>query len=150
MTQTRETFQFGDITVDIREFRVRRGDDPLILTPRAFDVLVVLLKNAGRVVEKQEIFDSVWKDTFVTDNALVKIVKELRNALGDSAETPHLIETVPKRGYRFIAEVTQNSVETDPRSPEDVTESPNPAGIVPETSIGGSSSNVLVSRKDLV
>ena len=107
MTQSRETFHFENVTVDTKEFRVIRGGDQVFLTPRAFDVLVVLVQNAGRVVGKQEIFDSVWKDTFVTDNALVKIIRELRNTLGDDADDPHLIETVPKRGYRFIAEVAQ-------------------------------------------
>jgi DNA-binding winged helix-turn-helix (wHTH) protein len=93
---------FDDIAVDCENFRVRKNGQGVTLTPRAFDVLIFLLKNGGRVVEKQEIFDSVWKDAFVSDNALTKIVKEIRHALGDSAEAPRYIETVPKRGYRFI------------------------------------------------
>ncbi|HEX3100237.1 MAG TPA: winged helix-turn-helix domain-containing protein, partial [Pyrinomonadaceae bacterium] len=75
------------------------------LTPRAFDVLLFLIKNGGRVVEKQEIFDEVWKDIFVGDNALTKVVKEIRHALADDAGNPHYIETVPKRGYRFLPDV---------------------------------------------
>ena len=124
MTQSRETFHFENVTVDTKEFRVIRGADQVFLTPRAFDVLVVLVQNAGRVVGKQEIFDSVWKDTFVTDNALVKIIRELRNTLGDDADDPHLIETVPKRGYRFIAEVTQ---EQEPVADRNDGEMPVPA-----------------------
>src|SRR5687768_12450317 len=147
MNERKEVFQFENITVDVPDFRVTRDAEPVVLTPRAFDVLLVLIKNAGHVVEKQAIFETVWKDTFVTDNALVKIVKELRSALGDSADTPHLIETVPKRGYRFIAQVRR----TEPApATQDATESPAAAVIAPESSGGGSSRNVLVSRKDLV
>ena len=69
-------FHFGPFAVDGANFIVLKEGQAVTLTPRAFDVLVFLLKNAGRVVEKQEIFDAVWKDTFVTDNALTKIVKD--------------------------------------------------------------------------
>jgi DNA-binding winged helix-turn-helix (wHTH) protein/TolB-like protein len=103
-------FHFGPFTVDGANFIVRKEGQAVTLTPRAFDVLLFLLKNAGRVVEKQEIFDAVWKGTFVTDNALTKIVKDLRHALEDSAESPLYIETIPKRGYRFIAMI-ENAVE---------------------------------------
>jgi TolB-like protein/DNA-binding winged helix-turn-helix (wHTH) protein/Tfp pilus assembly protein PilF len=100
-----QVYRFDDIVVDGENFRVRRNGRILTLTPRAFDVLLVLLKNSGRAVEKQEIFESVWKDTFVSDNALTKIIRELRHALADSSSAPRFIETVPKRGYRFIGEI---------------------------------------------
>src|SRR5207249_8494069 len=58
-----------------------------------------------RVVEKQELFEKIWKETFVTDNTLMRAVKEIRRELGDDAGAPRYIETVHKRGYRFIAEV---------------------------------------------
>lgn len=103
-------FHFGPITVDGENFSVTKNGRAVTLTPRAFDVLFFLINHAGRVVEKQEIFDAVWKETFVSDNALTKIVKELRHALGDSAENSRYIETVPKRGYRFIAAI-ENAVE---------------------------------------
>jgi len=91
--------------VDSENFRVTKGGEEVSLTPRAFDVLRVLLARAGKVLEKQVIFDTVWKETFVTDQALTKIIKELRHALGDPAREPRYIETIPKRGYRFIADV---------------------------------------------
>jgi TolB-like protein/DNA-binding winged helix-turn-helix (wHTH) protein/Tfp pilus assembly protein PilF len=96
------TYRFDGVTVDIANFRVSRNGSTVTLTPRAFDVLRVLLHNSGTVVERRELFDEVWKDTFVTDNALSKVIKELRHALSDSADAPHYIETIPKRGYRFI------------------------------------------------
>lgn len=98
-------YRFDDVTIDCENFRVQKDGRNITLTPRAFDVLIFLIKNSGRVVEKQEIFDQVWKDTFVGDNALTKIIKEIRQAINDDASQPRYIETVPKRGYRFIANI---------------------------------------------
>jgi TolB-like protein/DNA-binding winged helix-turn-helix (wHTH) protein/tetratricopeptide (TPR) repeat protein len=98
-------YRFDGITIDAENFRVQKSGSNIALTPRAFDVLIFLIKNAGRTMEKQEIFDAVWKDTFVSDNALTKIIKEIRHALNDHAAHPLYIETVPKRGYRFIGKI---------------------------------------------
>ncbi len=100
-------YRFDDITVDAANFRVSRNGSAVTLTPRGFDVLRFLVKNSGTVVERRELFDEVWKDTFVTDNALSKVIKELRHALEDSADDPKYIETVPKRGYRFIGQMKE-------------------------------------------
>jgi TolB-like protein/DNA-binding winged helix-turn-helix (wHTH) protein/Flp pilus assembly protein TadD len=108
MSTDEKFYRFDDVTVDGENFRVQKDGQNITLTPRAFDVLLVLIKNGGRVIEKQEIFDKVWKETFVGDNALTKIIKEIRHALNDDANNPRYIETVPKRGYRIIAEIKQN------------------------------------------
>lgn len=108
VTTSKNIYRFDDITVDTETFCVQKDGRNITLTPRAFDVLTFLIKNAGRVVEKQEIFEFVWKDTFVSDNALTKIIKEIRHALEDLADAPHYIATVPKRGYRFIGEVKED------------------------------------------
>src|SRR5215471_9287722 len=99
------SYYFDDVVVDLENFRVLKGDEPQPLEPRAFNLLVYLIENRGRVVEKQELFDQVWKDTFVTDNALTRAIKEIRRAIGDDAASPRHIETIPKRGYRFVAEL---------------------------------------------
>ncbi|HEX8287720.1 MAG TPA: winged helix-turn-helix domain-containing protein, partial [Pyrinomonadaceae bacterium] len=104
-------YQFDDISVDCENFRVRKNGQNVTLTPRAFDVLTLLIKNEGRVVEKQEIFEIVWKDTFVSDNALTKIIKEIRHAIIDDAAHPRYIETVPKRGYRFIGKIEEKPIQ---------------------------------------
>ena len=96
-------FRFDDVTVDEKNFRLEKGGDPRSLTPRAFDVLLYLIKQDGRLVEKQEIFEQVWKESFVTDNALTRVIKEIRRAIGADAGDPKYIETIPKRGYRFAA-----------------------------------------------
>jgi len=98
-------YYFDDVVIDRDNFRVRKGDQLKALTPRAFDVLIYLIEQRGRVVEKQELFEQVWKETFVTDNALMRAVKEIRRELGDDAGAPRYVETVHKRGYRFIGEL---------------------------------------------
>lgn len=99
-------FRFGPFVLDRKNFQLEKDGQPVTITPRAFDVLALLLSNPQSVVEKQQIFEAVWKDTFVTDNALTKVVKEIRRVLEDSADAPRFIETIPKRGYRFIGEVS--------------------------------------------
>src|SRR6185503_18768938 len=104
-----DAFHFGDVVVDTKNFRVVRDGQEVTLTPRAFDVLVFLIRNSGRVVEKQELFSEIWKGTFVSDNALTKVIKEIRHTLNDDATAPRYIETIPKRGYRFMAEVMEGA-----------------------------------------
>jgi DNA-binding winged helix-turn-helix (wHTH) protein len=70
-------YRFDNITVDCRSFRVQKAGQDVSLTPRAFDVLVLFLRNCGQVVDKQKLFEQVWKKTFVSDNALTKIIKEI-------------------------------------------------------------------------
>lgn len=116
-------YRFDGFTVDAEDFVVKKDGTSLTLTPRAFDVLLLLLQHSGHVVEKQDLFEKVWKGSFVSDNALTKIIKELRHVLADSAGTPRYIETIPKRGYRFIGtledeeKITNDDVELVQSSP---------------------------------
>jgi eukaryotic-like serine/threonine-protein kinase len=98
-------YLFDDVVVDRENFRVLKKGETQTLEPRAFNLLLFLVQNHGRVLEKQLLFENIWKDAFVTDNALTRAIKEIRRALGDDANAPRYIETLPKRGYRFIAEV---------------------------------------------
>jgi Tol biopolymer transport system component/DNA-binding winged helix-turn-helix (wHTH) protein len=93
---------FGDVRVDLAAERVWRGDEVVDLEPKAFGVLRHLIDHPGRLVSKQELLDDVWHGTAVTDNALTRVVAQLRKALGDDARDARYIETVPTRGYRFI------------------------------------------------
>ncbi|MEM8934751.1 MAG: transcriptional regulator, partial [Acidobacteriota bacterium] len=95
------------------------------LHPKAMEVLVVLASRDGEVVSKDEVLAAVWPGTFVSDQVLANAVWELRRAFGDDARSPRFIQTVPKRGYRLLAEVLPEAPPT--RSPES-TESPEPAG----------------------
>ncbi|MGH9767561.1 MAG: winged helix-turn-helix domain-containing protein, partial [Blastocatellia bacterium] len=98
-------YKFGDVRVEPQTFKVWRGGAPLPLEPKAFETLVFLINHRGRLVEKDELLDAIWKDTFVTPNALTRVIARLRRALGDDAKEAKYIETAPTRGYRFIAEV---------------------------------------------
>src|SRR3954471_2299991 len=73
--------------------------------PKAFDVLAVLVERRGELVSKDQLLDAVWPDTHVADGVLKVSIAELRRALGDSASPPRFIETVHRRGYRFVAPV---------------------------------------------
>lgn len=97
-------YEFDNVKIDCQNFQVLKNGELRRITPRAFEVLIYLIQNGGRVVGKQELFDEIWKETFVTENALTRMVKEIRQVLGDDADAPRYIETVPKRGYRFIAQ----------------------------------------------
>ena len=107
-------YYFDDLVIDRENFRFLKQNEPKSLTPRAFDVLVYLIEHRGRVVEKQELFEAIWKETFVTDNALMRAVKEIRRELGDNANAPRYVETVHKRGYRFMAEVSESAEMSEP------------------------------------
>ncbi|MFN0122743.1 MAG: winged helix-turn-helix domain-containing protein [Blastocatellia bacterium] len=98
-------YQFDDIHVDPHEFRAWRGGQPLSLEPKALESLLYLLTQPGRLVEKDELLREVWRDAFVTPNALTRVIAQLRKTLGDDVRAPRYIETVPTRGYRFIADV---------------------------------------------
>jgi Tol biopolymer transport system component/DNA-binding winged helix-turn-helix (wHTH) protein len=99
-----ERYAFGGLVVDVRRFQVERDGHAIALEPKAFDLLVLLIGRRGDVVSKQEILERIWADTAVTDNALTRVVAQLRKALGDDFRDARFIETVPTRGYRWLAE----------------------------------------------
>jgi Tol biopolymer transport system component/DNA-binding winged helix-turn-helix (wHTH) protein len=103
--QTSFTFRFADIEVREPELRVIRSGEPLAIEPKAFRVLIYLLRHAGHLVPKEEILTAVWGDTAVTDNSLTRAIALLRRLLDDDPHTPRYIETVSTAGYRFICPV---------------------------------------------
>ncbi|MEO5822977.1 MAG: winged helix-turn-helix domain-containing protein [Vicinamibacteraceae bacterium] len=98
-------YAFGDVELDAGRVLVLKGGTPATLEPKAFAVLQLLAERAPHVVDKAEIFAVVWKDTAVTDNALTRIVAQLRKALDDDAKAPRYIATVSARGYRLLPPV---------------------------------------------
>ena len=101
----RFVFRFSDVEVHEQELRATRGSEALELEPKAFRVLVYLIKNAGRLVTKSELIDAVWGETAVTDNSLTRVIALLRRVLGDDVREPRFIATVTTVGYRFICKV---------------------------------------------
>src|SRR5204863_4967763 len=77
------------------------------LAPKVFDILLTLVEKSGRVLDKDELIQQVWADTFVEEGNLARNVSTLRKALGESAEGRQYIETIPRRGYRFVAPVRE-------------------------------------------
>ena len=104
--QGREVYDFGPFTVEPKERTLRRDGQAVPLPPKAFDLLVVLVTRASRLVTKEELLKEVWPETFVEEANLSYTVSLLRRALGDEGERHQYIDTVPKQGYRFVAPVT--------------------------------------------
>jgi DNA-binding winged helix-turn-helix (wHTH) protein len=98
---TRVIYRFEHFEVDDTEFRLSARGEALQIEPKTLRVLLCLLENRNRLVRKQELLDAVWKDAFVTESTLIRIISLLRKALADDKHEPRLIETVPTLGYRF-------------------------------------------------
>jgi DNA-binding winged helix-turn-helix (wHTH) protein len=101
---------FGEFEVDTAAARLMRDGVPVHLEPRTLHLLVFLLDHQRRLVTKAELIEQVWSSAFVTDNALDRAVARLRKALGDDVRAPRFIETVPTQGYRFVAEVSSETI----------------------------------------
>jgi DNA-binding winged helix-turn-helix (wHTH) protein len=107
-------YRFRNFRLDVAERLLFDGDTPAALSPKAFDTLVLLITNAGRVLSKERLLEEVWEGSFVEENNLAQNISQLRRILGETAEIK-FIETVPKFGYRFVAEVAcdESSVTTE-------------------------------------
>src|SRR5580700_2718464 len=108
LTQFKSTYRFGLFEADLASGELLRQGSRVRVQDQPFRVLTILLERAGEIVSREELQQKLWPaDTYVEfDGSLNAALKKLRSALGDSADNPIFIETVPKRGYRFIAPVT--------------------------------------------
>src|SRR5262245_28173065 len=100
-------YRFADFTLDVSEHRLLCGSKEIYLQPKTFETLRYLIEHQGHLATKQELLDALWADAFVTENALSRCIKEVREALGDDAHQPRYIKTVPRLGYKFIADVEE-------------------------------------------
>lgn len=101
-----EIFVFGEYRLDVRERRLWRRDVIVSLSPKTFDLLVVMLQGAGRLLEKDYLIRSVWPDSYVQDANLSVHIATIRKILGKTTDVEQFIETVPKIGYRFVVPVS--------------------------------------------
>ncbi|MEO8525362.1 MAG: winged helix-turn-helix domain-containing protein [Caldimonas sp.] len=118
-----DRFAFGDFVLERNQQRVlRRDGTDLGLTPRLFSALLLFVERAGELLDKDTLFLAVWPGVVVEENNLSQVVSALRRALGDDAQGSRYIQTVPRRGFRFVATVRQiDAAEVDPVStPDDV------------------------------
>lgn len=102
----RHFYDFGPFRVDESERLLLRGEDLVPLTPKAFELLLVLVESGGHVLTKAELMKCVWPDSFVEEANLSHNIYKLREALGEGRDGEKYIETVPRRGYRFVAKVS--------------------------------------------
>src|SRR5260370_26347466 len=101
---------FKSFRLDTANHLLWRNGDRIPLAPKAFDVLAYLVEHAGQLVTQDEILEALWSETYVNPEILRKYILEVRKTLGDRPDNPEFIETVPKRGYRFVAPVLEESV----------------------------------------
>src|ERR1700731_2608217 len=100
---------FKAFRLDTAKQLLWRDGDRVPIAPKAFDVLAYLVEHAGRVVTQDEILEALWSETYASPEVLRKYILEIRKALGDRPDNPEFIETLPKRGYRFLAPVIDES-----------------------------------------
>ena len=117
------SYRFGPFTVDAGSYRLLRGTEVIPLSPKIIDLLLYLVARQSALVPKDELFAALWPDVAVTDNALTQAVSELRQALGDDSSKPTYIQTVARRGYRFIAGV-ETAAPPSHHPPEPVANAP--------------------------
>src|SRR5947209_4178828 len=98
-------YEFGPFRLDAAERLLLRDGVPVPLEPKVFDTLVLLIRNSGHLLEKDELMNKVWPDAVVEEGSLTRNISTLRRALGDGENGLRYIETVPRRGYRFVAGV---------------------------------------------
>ena len=96
-------FEFGPYRIDEEQRLLHRGEELIPLPPKVADTLLALLANASRMVEKSDLMKTVWPDTFVEEGALARNISVLRKALEGEVGEGSYIETIPRRGYRFVA-----------------------------------------------
>src|SRR5258708_32054635 len=105
--RVKHRYEFDRFYFDPQERLLTRNGKPIPLTPKVFDTLVLLVENGGHLVLKDDLMKALWPNSFVEEVNLTQNISQLRKALGDSAQEQRYIVTVPGRGYRFAAQVTE-------------------------------------------
>src|SRR5262245_16053302 len=124
---------FEDCVLDTEKRELRRGADPVSITPQVFDLLEYLIRNRERVVSKDDFIDVIWKGRVVSDAAVATRLNAARTAIGDSGEEQRLIKTLPRKGFRFVGEVWEVPGSSDPSPGAEVSlEPPKPALSLPD------------------
>src|SRR5215470_7773952 len=114
--QTEHYYLFGPFRLDVEECCLLQDGLMVALTPKAFAMLLLLVRHNGSLVEKDSLMADLWPDAFVEESNLTFTVSLIRKALGDTAQASSYVETVPKRGYRFIAPVKEVQAENQVKS----------------------------------
>src|SRR6186997_2439533 len=116
-------YEFDGFRLDSRRRELLQGGRPVALFPRCFDALLLLVEHRGELLDKDFLLHALWPEAVVEENSLAKVISDVRRVLGAGAREPGCITTVPRRGYRFTAEVTvlQDSTRSPPiQTPREV------------------------------
>lgn len=105
--QEERIYRFAEYTLEASERRLKRGDEEIYLPPKNYEMLLYLVERHGHLLKKRELLDTLWADTLVAENTLTHCIEEIRKVLGDDAHHPRFIKTIPRVGYKFIAEVEE-------------------------------------------
>lgn len=108
-TMANAVWRFGPFTLDERRGELRHGSETVDVMPKVFTLLVYLVRHRDRLLTKEELLDAIWPDTHVAEGSLARTITNLRQALGDHADEPLYVETVARRGYRFVAAVEESA-----------------------------------------
>jgi len=100
-------FRFADHVLDVARRELRRGGEPIALEPQVFDLLVYLIRNRERVVTKDDLVRAVWGGRIVSESTLTSRINAARRAVGDTGEAQRVIRTSPRKGIRFVGEITE-------------------------------------------
>lgn len=109
-------YRFGPYALDMAREELQRDGQMIHVMPKVFALLAYLIEHRDRLVAKEELLDAIWADTHVAEGSLTRTITNLRQVLGDEAGEPHFIQTVPRRGYRFVGAVDEVET-TSGRSP---------------------------------
>src|ERR1041385_7577623 len=107
MNEPRLTYEFDSYRIDVANRLVFRHDKPLPLTPKAVEILVALIAHNGEIMSKNDLMQIVWPDTIVEDGNLAQNIYLLRKTLDEGSNGKRYVETVARRGYRFVGEVRE-------------------------------------------
>ncbi len=110
------SYSFKSFRLDVEERRLFHNGVSISLEPKVFDLLTVLVGHSGHLVEKDELLKLVWSDSFVEEANIARTIYTLRKVLGEKSDEQQFIETVAKKGYRFVAKVTEISEENEPKA----------------------------------
>src|SRR5262245_60992987 len=141
--QTKHIYEFGRFRLDAAERLLLRNGKTVSLTPKAFDLLLVLVEGHGHLLEKDELLKKVWPDTFVEEANLASNISQLRKALGDGENGNRYIETARKRGYRLVASVKEVMEE---RAKPTIQERPGLQSAVAEGELAANASELITAH----
>jgi DNA-binding winged helix-turn-helix (wHTH) protein/Tol biopolymer transport system component len=136
-------YSFGEFILNVEDQTLSRVGGNVPLTPKMFDLLLVLVQNPGKVLRKEFLLETVWPNSFVEEGNITYNVRQLRKALEDDAQSPTYIETIPRRGYRFIPAVEAMTTITPDKSEEEIEKSSAPVAL--EAPVKNSRPYVLIA-----